>query len=201
MKKTASIILLLIAMGILSLACSGPIQDEGEYSPIVRAPDDVIEGVPSLDPYTSSHNISPTSFHNIPYTTGPYMRIYPVFSSVGSTSTMPVYLSGVTNGVSGFMLQLEVAEPKMAAIAGIRDTVNGLWSIKKADDGSGAMVNVAMADIHQLLGKDTRLVFEVDILHLQPGVTHIVLNGVLRVDDEEGNEAVVSFVAGEVSSR
>jgi len=133
----------------------------------------------------------------------PYMRMYPVFGQVGSTSTMPVYISGVTNGVSGFTLELGAANPKMVAIAGIRYKIDGLWSIKKTDDGSGAMVNVAMAmaDIHHLIGDDTRLVFEVDVLHLQPGVTNIVLNGVLRVDDEDGNEVVVRFVSGEVSSR
>jgi len=89
------------------------------------------------------------------------------------------------------------------AIATILRSATSNFSIKKVDDGSGVVVNVtmAMADIHHLIGEDTRLVFEVDVLHLQPGVTHIVLNGVLRVDDEEGNEAVVEFVAGEVSSR
>jgi len=128
----------------------------------------------------------------------PEMHVYPVFGSVGSVSTMPVYLSGVEGGVSGFMLELGVGNPKMASIAGVRNVVDGLWQIDKRDDGT---VKVGMADIHEKLGEDTRLVFEIDILHLLPGVTPVILSGPLRVDDEAGNSPNVRFVGGEVSSR
>jgi len=126
------------------------------------------------------------------------MHVYPVFGSVGSVSTMPVYLSGVEGGVSGFVLELSVGNPKMASIAGVRNVVDGLWRVDKQDDGT---VKVGMADIHDKLGEDTRLVFEIDILHLLPGVTPVILSGPLRVDDEMGNSPNVRFVGGEVSSR
>jgi len=126
------------------------------------------------------------------------MHVYPVFGSVGGVSTMPVYLSGVEGGVSGFMLELSVGNPKMASIAGVRNGVEGLWRIDKRDDGT---VKVGMADIHDKLGEDTRLVFEIDILHLLPGVTPVILSGPLRVDDEVGDSPNVRFVGGDVSSR